>query len=79
MERQPGHEGEKRVGSGQSAVWKSKDRHVAGQSLSQQAGHALTHTGHGLGELEGVAWHGRRSGGGCGQQVRNSGGLLGGR
>lgn len=79
LERQPGHEGEKGVGSGQSGVGKSEDWYVAGQSLGQQAGHALTHTGHGLGRLEGVARHGRRGSGGCGQQVWNGGGLLGGR
>lgn len=82
LEGQPGHHGEERIGGGQGAVGKSQGhRHVAGQRLRQQAGHALASDGQRGRRLGGV--HRRRGGagyssGGRGQQVRHSGGLLGG-
>lgn len=82
LERQPGYEGEERVGGGgHGAVGKSQGhRHVAGQGLGQQAGHTLARAGQRGCRFEAVArWRGGGgdSSGGRGQQVRYSGGLLG--
>lgn len=81
LERHPRDEGEKRVGAAHGTVGKSEGhRHVAGQGLGQQAGHALACTGQRGREFEGMAQcrGGGDSGGGRGQQVRYRGGLLGG-
>jgi len=80
--RHPGDEGEERVGGGHGTVGESKGhRHVAGQGLGQQAGHTLASTGQRGCGFEGMARcrGGGDGGGGCGQQVRYRGGLLGGR
>lgn len=81
MERKPRHEGEEGVGGAHGTVGKAEaHRHIAGQSLGQQAGHALARTGHGGYGFVGVAH--RRGGGdsdrGRAHGVRSRGGLLGG-